>query len=160
VKVLVAFATRHGSTAEIAEAIGGRLRAARLDVDVLDVNEVDTVYPYDAYVLGSAVYLGSWLRDARRFVDEHFELLESRPAWLFSSGPVGESGTFDATELAADLHAVDHRLFDGKLDRRHLRLGERALVRALHVPDADCRDWDAIGSWSAEIARTLELVRA
>jgi menaquinone-dependent protoporphyrinogen oxidase len=162
VKVLVASASRHGSTAEIAEAIGGRLRTAGLDVDVLEMREVDTVYPYDAYVLGSAVYMGSWLRDAQRFVDEHFELIRERPVWLFSSGPIGESGvdTFDATELAADLRAVDHRQFDGKLDHRHLRLGERALVRAMRVPDGDHRDWDAIGDWAAEIAHTLSLVSA
>jgi menaquinone-dependent protoporphyrinogen oxidase len=160
VKVLVAFASRHGSTVEIAEAIGARLRAAGLGVDVLAADEVDTVYPYDAYVLGSAVYMGSWLREARAFVDEHFELLRSRPVWLFSSGPIGESDTFDATDLAADLQAVDHRLFDGRLDHRRLRLGERALVRAMRVPDGDHRDWAAIDGWAADIARTLALVSA
>lgn len=161
-KVLVACASRHGSTSEIAAAIGGRLRAAGIDVDVLGVHEVDTAYPYDAYVLGSAVYMGSWLRDARRFVDEHLELLRTRPVWLFSSGPVGDSGvdTFDATELSADLRAVDHRHFDGKLDHEHLRLGERALVRAMRVPDGDYRDWAAIETWAAEVARTLALVSA
>jgi menaquinone-dependent protoporphyrinogen oxidase len=162
VRVLVTSASRHGSTAEIATAIGGRLRAAGLAVDVLDVDEVDTAYPYDAYVLGSAVYMGNWLRDAERFVDEHFELLRSRPVWLFSSGPIGTSGvdTFDATDLAADLHAVDHRHFDGRLDHRRLGLGERALVRAMRVPDGDHRDWPAIDAWAAEIAHTLALVSA
>lgn len=159
-KVLVASASRHGSTSEIAESIGGRLRAAGLDVDVLAMHDVDTVYPYEAYVLGSAVYMGSWLREARGFVDDHFELLQSRPVWLFSSGPVGETDSFDATDLAADLRAVDHRLFDGKLDHRHLKLGERALVRAMRVPDGDHRDWDAIGAWAADIAHTLAFVSA
>ena len=161
-KVLVAHASRHGSTAEIAEAIGARLRETGLDVDVLPMHDVDTVYPYEVCVLGSAVYMGSWLRDARRFVDEHFELLQSRPVWLFSSGPVGggPADTFDATDLARDLHAVDHRLFDGRLDHRRLRLGERGLIRVMRVPDGDHRDWDAIGAWAADIARTLSLVSA
>lgn len=163
--VLVASASRHGSTTEIAEAIAARLRTQGLDVDVRAMHEVDTVYPYDAYVVGSAVYMGSWLKEARHFVDEHFELLSTRPVWLFSSGPIGEppsagAETFDATDLQADLHAVDHALFDGKLDHHVLRLGERALARALRVPDGDYRDWGAIESWGDEIARTLALVTA
>lgn len=164
-RVLVASATRHGSTTEIAEAIGAELRADGLDVDVRQMHEVDTVYPYDAYIIGSAVYMGSWLRDARHFVDEHFELLSTRPLWLFSSGPIGEppsagAETFDATDLKADLHAVDHALFDGKLDHHVLRLGERALARAMRVPDGDFRNWDTIRHWADEIARTLALVSA
>lgn len=163
--VLVTYASRHGSTAEIAEAIGAELRAHSLDVDVRAMHDVDTIYPYDAYVLGSAVYMGSWMREARRFVDEHYELLSTRPVWLFSSGPIGEPAsvgaeTFDATDLARDLHAADHRLFDGKLDHHVLRLGDRALARALRVPDGDYRDWDAITQWAGDVARTLGLVSA
>jgi menaquinone-dependent protoporphyrinogen oxidase len=164
-RVLVAHASRHGSTAEIAEAIGAQLRGHRLEVDVRAMHEVDTVYPYDAYVLGSAVYMGSWLREARHFVDEHYELISTRPAWIFSSGPIGDppsagAETFDATDLTADLHAVEHKLFDGRLDHHALRLGERALTRAMRVPDGDYRDWAAISSWADEIARTIALVSA
>jgi menaquinone-dependent protoporphyrinogen oxidase len=163
-KVLVASASRHGSTTEIADAVGEALRQGGLDVDVAPMGEVDTIYPYDAYVLGSAVYMGSWLREAQQFVDEHVELLRTRPLWLFSSGPIGEAGAgadpFDATGLVADLHAVEHAVFDGKLDHRSLRLGERALVRAMRVPDGDHRDWDRIAAWGAEIARALSLVSA
>ena len=86
-KVLVASASRHGATTEIADAIGDILRAQGLEVDVREMDAVDTVYPYDAYVLGSAVYIGSWLHSARDFIDEHWELLATRPTWLFSSAP-------------------------------------------------------------------------
>jgi menaquinone-dependent protoporphyrinogen oxidase len=163
-KVLVAWASRHGSTTEIAEAAGDALRDAGFDVDVRELGAVDTVYPYDACVLGSAVYMGSWLREAKQFADEHFELLQSRPVWLFSSGPIGEIGAgadaFDAAGFVADLHAIDHALFDGRLDRTRLRFGERSLVRAMRVADGDHRDWDAVAAWAGGIARTLSLVSA
>ena len=77
--VLVASASKHGSTEEVAAAIGEILRAHGLAVDVKRMEDVDTVFPYDAFVLGSAVYVGGWLRSANRFVAEHEELISTRP---------------------------------------------------------------------------------
>ena len=118
-KVLVASASKHGSTEEIAEAVGEILRAHGLQVDVKRMEDVDTVFPYDAYVLGSAVYVGSWLRRATTFLDEHAELISTRPTWLFSSGPIGDpphvaaEELFDAVDLVDRTHARDHRQFGG-----------------------------------------------
>jgi menaquinone-dependent protoporphyrinogen oxidase len=87
-RVLVTAASRHGATAEIAQAIGDALCGRGLDVTVMPVEDVSTVEPYGAVVLGSAVYAGHWLRPASAFVATHTRALASRPVWLFSSGPV------------------------------------------------------------------------
>jgi menaquinone-dependent protoporphyrinogen oxidase len=160
-KVLVASASKHGSTEEIAEAIGEVLRAHGLEVDVKRMEDVDTVFPYDAYVLGSAVYVGSWLRRATKFVDEHAELISTRPTWLFSSGPIGDpphaaaDDVFNAVDLVDRTRARDHRNFGGKLDKGHLSLGERAAAGLLRVPSGDYRQWDAVTAWATAIGRSL-----
>ena len=160
-KVLVATASKHGSTEEIAAAIGEVLLAHGLDVDLKRMEDVDTVFPYDAYVLGSAVYVGGWLRRATRFVDEHAELISTRPTWLFSSGPIGNpphaaaADSFDAADLVDLTQARDHRQFGGKLDKTELSLGERAAAGLLRVPGGDYRQWDAITAWATAIGRAL-----
>ena len=159
-KVLVASASKHGSTEEIAEAIGDVLRAHGLEVEVRRMEDVYTVFPYDAYVLGSAVYVGGWMRRATRVLDERGELIATRPTWLFSSGPVGDpphataQESFDAVDLVERTHARDHRQFGGKLDKGQLSLGERAAAGLMRVP-GEYREWDAITAWATAIGRTL-----
>src|SRR5438477_3803419 len=86
-RVLVAYGTKFGSTAEIAEAIGTTLRVAGLEVDVKRAGQVGSLEPYRAVVLGSAVYVTRWRRDAMRLLRREREL-KQREVWLFSSGPV------------------------------------------------------------------------
>src|SRR3712207_229163 len=86
---LVAVASRHGSTNEIARAIAEELRTRGLDAEVRDAEEVDVLDGYEAVVLGSAVYMGDWLLAARRLVERHRQRLAALPLWLFSSGPLG-----------------------------------------------------------------------
>jgi menaquinone-dependent protoporphyrinogen oxidase len=160
-KVLVASASKHGSTEEIAEAIASVLREHGLEVEVKRMEDVDTLFPYDAYVLGSAVYLDGWLRRATQFVDCHGELIATRPTWLFSSGPIGDPAhvpvqdSFDAADLVRRTHARDHRQFGGKLDKAQLSIGERAAAGLLRVPAGDYRQWDAITAWATAIGRFL-----
>ena len=161
-KVLVASASKHGATDELAHAIGDVLAVQGITVDVRRMEDVDTVMPYNAFVLGSAVYMGSWLRVARRFVDEHEEVLALRPTWLFSSGPVdsspqaAENDSFDAADLVEQTRAHDHHLFGGKLDKSKLGLTERALTGALRLPEGDHREWHAVTAWATAIARALD----
>jgi menaquinone-dependent protoporphyrinogen oxidase len=164
-KVLVASASRHGATDELAHAIGEALAVQGITVDVRRMEDVDTVMPYNAFVLGSAVYLGSWLRVARQFVDEHAEVLALRPTWLFSSGPVGspetaENDSFNPADLLEKTRARDHHLFGGKLDKSTLGLAERAFTGALGLPEGDHREWHAVTAWSIAIARALESLEA
>lgn len=158
-KVLVAVASRHGSTREIAGAIADELRAAGLDVDCREAGEVTDVAGYDAAVLGSAVYMGSWQPDALRLVERHREGLAGIPVWLFSSGPLGSDDPRFHPRQIPDLmqatHARDHRIFAGRLDASTLSLSERLVVRAVRAPEGDFRDWAAMRGWAREIAATL-----
>lgn len=160
--VLVAFASKHGATEEIGREIGTILAGQGLSVDFERMDGVDSVLPYDAFVLGSAIYMGGWLREARGFIDDNAEILALRPTWLFSSGPIGSpphpaaSDSFNVPDLLATTNARDHQLFSGKLDKSQLGLAERALAGALRVPDGDYRQWDAVAAWAIAIARALE----
>jgi menaquinone-dependent protoporphyrinogen oxidase len=161
-RVLVTYATRHASTAEIAKAIGHVLSAiAPADaVDVLPVEDVDDVEDYDAVLLGSAIYDGRWLKPARQFAHANREQLLDRPVWLFSSGPIGEppvpnTDVGAVSALAELLQARGQKLFAGQLRSAELQLAERSTVRQLHGVDGDYRDWDTIRAWAAEVADSL-----
>jgi menaquinone-dependent protoporphyrinogen oxidase len=159
--VLVAVASRHGSTAEIAERIVATLLAAGLEVDMqrIDDGAAADLGRYDAIVVGSAVYEGRWLRGARRFLADHQDQLRRIPVFLFSSGPVGnntigvENG--HVTNLAEMSGAIDHRQFPGRLDRALLKRRERWIVDIVRALDGDFRDWDAVEEWASTIAARL-----
>jgi menaquinone-dependent protoporphyrinogen oxidase len=165
VRVLVTAASKHGSTAEVAARIAEALRTALPGDAVVEVRpavEVADVAPYDAVVLGSAVYMGRWLDDARDAA-QRIAAHPPRPVWLFSSGPIGNppKPNEDPAEVAALVAATrsrGHRLFAGRLDRHRLGLAERAMVAALRVADGDFRDWDTIDSWGRQIAADLRLL--
>jgi menaquinone-dependent protoporphyrinogen oxidase len=159
-RVLVTAATRYGATGEIARAIGEVLAERGLDPAVVPPEQVDRLDGYEAVVLGSAVYAGHWLKPARELVDRFGPALTQRPVWLFSSGPVGdppkpEEDPVDVADVVAATAARDHRLFAGKLVRKHLSFPERAIVSALRVPEGDFRDWSEIRQWAAGIASAL-----
>jgi menaquinone-dependent protoporphyrinogen oxidase len=162
VNVLVAYATKHGSTQEIAETIGRELRLHGLAADVVSVDEVEDVAGYDAVVLGSAVYVGHWLPSARAFVREHADELGDRPTWLFSSGPVGqplrptEDDAVQIQEIVEATGAKEHRIFPGKVDRTALNRCEWAVVFALRVKDGDYRNEGDVSAWARTIAASLE----
>ena len=156
--VLVTYASKHGSTQGIAEAIGRRLRERGLDAEVRPVREVTDLERYDTVVLGSAVYLGAWLKEAQAFLDRHEESLRRMPLWLFSSGPTAPA---DGMELAVSaklrerlegLGARDHHLFRGALDRKQLGVLERTAIKAAKSPIGDFRDWSDIEAWADSIA--------
>jgi menaquinone-dependent protoporphyrinogen oxidase len=161
-KVLVTAASRHQSTREIAEAIVAGLRERGVDAECRRIDEVTALDGYDAVVLGSAVYMGRWLAEARRFAQVHASTLSALPVWLFSSGPVGPPShpipagePADVPVLVRLTRACGHRTFAGRLDMKHLHFAERAMARTIHAPDGDSRDWDAIDRFAADIAVAL-----
>lgn len=161
-RVLVAVASRHDATAEIGEAIGRHLTDAGLEVEVLAAESVGAMGAYDAAVLGSSVYMGSWLPAATKLVDRFQIDLRERPVWLFSSGPIGspakpEGDPAAAVQIARSVNAIGHRTFAGRLERDRLGLAEKLVSAAVRAPDGDFRDWEAVAEWSREIVR--ELVR-
>jgi menaquinone-dependent protoporphyrinogen oxidase len=161
-RILVGVASKHGSTGEIATRIASAIRAGLPGDAVVEVRpaaDVDDVTSYDAVILGSAVYMGRWLEDARQAA-ARIVTHPPRPVWLFSSGPIGDppkpdEEPVDASDLVKTTNARGHRVFAGRLDRHRLHFGEKALVLALRVPDGDFRDWDAIDAWGAQIIAEL-----
>jgi menaquinone-dependent protoporphyrinogen oxidase len=163
--VLVTAASKHGATREIAEQIVLALGEHGVSAEFVDIDDVSDLSSYDAYVVGSGVYLGTWLKDARRFVETNAAELAQRPTWLFASGSVvGEPPVADDPDalrpglvetLVETTHAREHKLFAGKLDKSKLGLLERAAVRGAHASEGDHRDWDEIDRWAGEIAARL-----
>jgi menaquinone-dependent protoporphyrinogen oxidase len=163
--VLVTAASKHGATRDIAEEIARVLQTQGLSTELLDIDDVTDVSGYEAYVVGSGIYLGNWLKNARRFLETHGAALAQRPTWLFASGSiVGEPPVADdpdalrpglAERLVETTHAREHKLFAGKLDTSKLGLLERAAVRGAHASDGDFRNWDEIERWAEHIAGQL-----
>jgi len=168
-KILVAYASKHNSTAEIAYAIGEVLQKSQeRQVDVQPADNVGDISPYDAVVLGSAVYMGQWQPAAIDFLTHHEQELIERPVWLFSSGPTGEGEptallkgwAFPDTlqPLAARIMPRDIALFHGRLDSAWLNIFERSAVKFAHASTGDSRDWAAIRAWAESIAQELCVV--
>lgn len=172
--VLVAYASRHGSTAGIAERVADGLRTAGLSADARSVDDVLDLAAYDAVVVGAAAYMFHWLKGATHFVKKNRRALDEKPLWLFSSGPLGTDLTdeegrdvaetsrpkeFD--DLVAELHPRGERVFFGAWDPSAppIGFGERVMRVAPAAKDAlpagDFRDWAAIDAWAAEIAGEL-----
>lgn len=159
-KVLVSAASRHGATGEIAMAIGDALTAQGIEADVLRPEEVATVAEYDGVVLGSGVYAGRWLGPVKQLIERETAALATKPVWLFSSGPLGdplkpERDAEDVELLLKRTHAIGHRTFAGKIDRRQLGIAEKAIFAVVRAPEGDFRPWPAIGEWASEIAVTM-----
>jgi menaquinone-dependent protoporphyrinogen oxidase len=159
--ILVAVASRHGSTREIADTIADELRLVGLSADVRDAEEVLTIDDYAGVVLGSAVYMGNWCAAARAFVERHRTELRSIPVWLFSSGPIGapdpqpHGDPSRVAEFALATHALEHRVFAGKLDDAGLSIPERLVCRMVGAQSGDFRNWPAIRTWARDIAASM-----
>jgi menaquinone-dependent protoporphyrinogen oxidase len=161
-RVLVTAASRHGATHEIAEAIASGLARRGIDAEAHPAEQLAGLDGYDAYVIGSAVYIGRWLAPARELVEAHADALSAVPVWMFSSGPLGppdalkpEGDPVDADDMIQAAGAVEHRVFAGRLDKSLLGLPEKAVVIAVRAPEGDFRDWEAIDGFAAEIAQQL-----
>ncbi|MGC0363910.1 menaquinone-dependent protoporphyrinogen oxidase [Rhodococcus sp. 27YEA15] len=160
-RVLVTTASKHGATADIgarlAVALESHLRSRGIDpkIDVVPAHDVETAASYDAVVLGSAIYLGKWLKDATRLVERDLDALRSRPVWLFSSGPITPGDNADNLKWINTPWAVEHHMFGGKLDPTVLPFGERLATRAAHATEGDFRSFDDVEAWADRIGETL-----
>jgi menaquinone-dependent protoporphyrinogen oxidase len=180
-RLLVVFASRHGSTEEIAERIAMVVRGAGLDAVIADAAYDVDAAGFDGYVIGSGVYTGSWIKAATEFIERNQALLAERPVWLFSSGPLpgssktapsadpleqalgpldgpGSGGHRKIAALSAAIHPRDHRVFAGAYDRfdgpksMSERLIRMTPMAKRVLPDGDFRDWDEIEAWARQIA--------
>jgi menaquinone-dependent protoporphyrinogen oxidase len=150
--VLVVYGSKHGSTAEIAAAIAETLRESGLRAHCLKAAEVSDVGEYDAVVLGSAVYMRRWRREARRFLHKHASDLAQRPFWVFSSGPVGDPAKDNAAWLEPGRTIAEVERLGA---REHVVFGGRSESSGIPEEFRDRRDWDEIREWARGIAAEL-----
>jgi menaquinone-dependent protoporphyrinogen oxidase len=182
--VLVVYASRHGGTRGIAERIAATLTDAGIQARATSAETARDVAVADAYVIGSGVYMGSWLKEGTDFISHYAETLATRPVWLFSSGPLkgstakteglsaeeaalgpldgpGSGGRKKVAELSALIHARENRVFFGAYNPADppKAIAER-FVRLMPaskglLPPGDYREWDVIDAWARVIAREL-----
>jgi menaquinone-dependent protoporphyrinogen oxidase len=166
-KILIAYASKYGSTAQIAENIALRLKKAGLIPIVRSAKDVNSLAEYSAVVAGSAVYAGNWLNEASDFLEKFQNDLTLLPTWLFSAGPTGKGDPVEQMKgwrfpdslkpLADKIRPRDTAFFHGVLDMSKLRLAEKLIVYALKAPAGDFRDWELIDRWADLIAQTVKV---
>jgi len=159
--VLVAYASKHGTTREVSEFVAHALKRRGLTVEVEEAGRVSTVAHYDAVVVGGGLYMGRWHKDARRLLERHREPLADIPLAVFGMGPdsleeskVVESRRQLERSLAAtpELEPIAVTVFGGALTPETWRFPFSRL------PAFDARDWNAIEEWTDEVAASISLV--
>jgi menaquinone-dependent protoporphyrinogen oxidase len=152
--ILVAYATKRGSTEEVAEAIAAALRAEGHQVEVAKAADVSDVSGYATVVLGGALYTGRWHRDAVAFLKRHQHALRQLPLAVFAMGPK----TLAESDVASARAQLDHALagFDELEPARVAVFGGVVDPSKLHfpfsrMPASDARDWPAIEAWAIEV---------
>jgi menaquinone-dependent protoporphyrinogen oxidase len=160
-RVLVAYGSKHGATAEIAVAVAQVLRDHGFAVDVAPAAKAPQPGAFDAVVIGSAVYAGMWRGDVVDYLRRHRAALGHRPLWMFSSGPVDRSADEGELpippaigKLSPDLHPRDHVWFGGRF------LGtEDGLIESFMALNKDLRgdfrDFERVRAWAETIADGL-----
>ncbi len=164
-KVLVTYATKYGATMGIAEKIGQVIGQSGFDVDIHPVKKVKDLANYNAVVLGSAVYIGMWRKEAAAFLKANEHALSGMPVWLFSSGPADEGdvsalvlgwkfpGGLQAT--ADRIKPRDITIFKGFANASKMNPIEKWMLNNVKSPAGDFRDWEAISAWGKAIADAL-----
>lgn len=162
--ILVGYATRYGSTREVAEAAAAALRECGLAVEVKPASEVRSLAEYGAVVLGAPLLMFRWHADAVKFLQRHREALMERPVAIFALGSTSDPQVEQEwrsaraqldKELARFpwLKPVGVEIFGGKFDPATLRFPLKQL--AGKAPATDIRDWEAIRAWAARLAAQL-----
>jgi menaquinone-dependent protoporphyrinogen oxidase len=164
-RILVAYASRKGSTAEIAQAIGKELVSAGHTVDVIEMKTVTTVEGYTAVIIGAPVYMGKVDTDISKFVAKNRDHLASIPVAAFAVGiaPVApqiepvEKVLDDLTKAVSPIQPVAATVFAGKLDPEKMSFIERNMTSLMKIRTGDFRDWNAIAVWAKGFPEKLNV---
>ncbi|MBN2086424.1 MAG: flavodoxin domain-containing protein [Anaerolineales bacterium] len=158
-KVLIAYASKLGSTGEVAQAIGEQLTARGFVADVLRVGDVKDVAPYNSFLLGSAVRMGRWLPEAVGFLEQNAGSFAGKSVFYFSvcmtmreDTPENRSRALPMTNAARAIREPNaEEFFGGRMDYSKLPFLEQAILRAKKIPEGDFHDWDAIRAWAGKL---------
>jgi|SRR4051794_4349761 menaquinone-dependent protoporphyrinogen oxidase len=168
--VLIAYATRSGSTAEAAEAIAATLLDAGVPAEVLPVSQVTSLAGREAVILGAPIYIGKFPKEFHEFLHLHHETLQTMNPWCFVLGPVqNKPAEFDGARKQAErqlgryawLRVAELHVFAGRWSTTNLPF-PFSLIRRIpgnplnRIPAEDIRDWAAIREWARGIARTIK----
>lgn len=165
-KILVAYASKYGSTKEIAERISKKIDASGCKSELLEASSVNNIKQYDAAIIGSGVYIGRWLKPATKLVKKNKNSLKNIPVWFFSTGPTNEGDPLKETEGwifpnsltdEADLiKPKDKALFRGIIQKNKLSGIEKWMMEKFNAKEDDYRDWDKIEKWAKGIAEAIK----
>jgi len=165
-QILVAYASKYGAAAGIAEKIGQVLNKSCCFVDVLTVEHVKDLDSYQAVVLGSSVYIGQWRKKAVKFLKNNITVLSEKPVWLFSCGLTGKDDPKELKKnknfpkalqpIADQIKIQDIAGFLGMVDLEKLNRLERMMFKKAKGSIGDFRDWDLITAWAEGIAEALK----
>ena len=170
IKVLVAYASTHGSTREVAEAVTQTLASHGMAVDLQPARDVQTLAGYHAVVLGAPLYMFHLHKDALRFLSHHRKALGGLPVAVFAGGPFGDGDGSNWQEVRKNLDQelakfpwlkpVAVEVIGGKFDPAALRFPWNLIPALRNMPPSDLRDWDAIRGWASTLAAQLQPVLA
>jgi menaquinone-dependent protoporphyrinogen oxidase len=162
--ILVAYATLHGSTQEVAETVAGTLRDGGLAADCKLAKEVRSLEGYGGVVLGAPLYMFRWHKDAKRFLARHREALTRRPVAVLALGPFNDvPSEFQGAREQLDkelakfpwLAPAAIEIFGGKFDPAALRFPYNLVPGLKRIPVSDIRDWAAIRAWAGGLPGKL-----
>jgi menaquinone-dependent protoporphyrinogen oxidase len=167
--ILVTYATRYGSTQEVADAVAAALREGGLGVDVQPVRAVRTLEGYGVVVLGAPLYIGRWQKGTHSFLARHRKALRQQPVAIFTLGPIREDEKqWRMVRAQLEKELAKHpwlsplavELFGGKYDPAMLRFPDNVIATSpgtplYQTPASDLRDWAAIRAWAGGLAQTL-----
>jgi len=164
--ILVAYGSKYGATAEIAKKIGDILKQNGFNVEVLSADQVKNPGQYKAFIIGSAVYIGQWRKEASNFIKTNEKILSQNPVWIFSSGPTGEGDAVELMQgwvyppsLKTTFENIKPRgitAFHGSIDSKKMNFLEKLAIKNVKAKLGDFRDWNGIESWASSIAETLK----
>lgn len=171
-EMLIAYVTRSGSTAEVAEALGVGLREAGIKVDVQPMTNVESIPAGKSVILGAALYMGGFPKEVHRFIARHREALAKLHPWIFVLGPIeNKAEQFESARVQAEkelakypwLRPAEVRIVGGKFDPLTLTL-PFPMSLIMHfpanpmrkLPASDVRDWEGIRAWAKSIAESLK----
>lgn len=164
-RILVAYASQRGSTAEIAQAVGKELQLAGYDVEVIEMKSVSSLAGYSAVVIGGPFYMGKVVGDVGKFIGRYRDALAKVPVAAFAVGvaPLGKDPA-DKDNAMKKLQKtlepqkpVAMTIFAGKVDPEKLSFLQRWMVKKTKSPVGDFRDWDAIARWAKDLPAMMKV---